>query len=296
MVGPAPREHPMGMEFSVSFESLPFQRPPMIPRLQKRPPNSFIPPTAAVQVSRILLVDDHPIVTAGLAALIAYEHDLRVCGIAQDYASTIEMMEAFRPDLIIADVCLQGHDGLELLKEIKSRCPKQRVLMLSMHDESVYAPRALRSGASGYVMKQEAMETVLTAIRRVLEGDVYLSAPMQKEMLRRLLRGECAPAQDPFEALSDRELEVFRRIGQAQTPREIAAQLHLSIKTIETHCGHLMKKLHLTQRRDLLSCALAGQPGELGVEGRTCHAVQTPADFWPAAISGSAQSVGANTP
>src|SRR5512140_2192332 len=182
--------------------------------LKKKPANSFKPPTTAVQLTSILLVEDHPIASSGLAALINSEPGLRVCGIAQDYPSAIQMIGALLPDLIISDLTLPGQDGLELLKDVKSRCPDQRVLMLSMHDESLYASRALLAGASGYIMKQEATETVLTAIRTVLKGEVYLSAPMQKEMLRRLSRRQSSPALDPCETLSDRELEVFRRLGQ----------------------------------------------------------------------------------
>ncbi|MHC1767304.1 MAG: response regulator [Verrucomicrobiia bacterium] len=210
--------------------------------------------TNKVAIHRILLVEDHPVVSSGLSALINFEVDLQVCGIAQDYASAIAMMTALNPDLIISDISLRGPNGLELLRDIKARCPKQRVLVLSMHDESVYGPRALGAGASGYVMKQEACETLLMAIHRVLDGEVYLSASMEKQMMRRLVQPQFVL--DPAGCLTDRELKVLGLIGQAKTTREIAEELHLSVKTIGSHRDHIKQKLNLKGGRELLQHAL----------------------------------------
>jgi DNA-binding NarL/FixJ family response regulator len=229
--------------------------------LRSRPERSLKPKTAAVQPRRIVLVEDHPVVSSGLSALIDHEQDLRVCGIAQSCASAIDLMEALHPDLIISEISLKGRNGLELLKEIKARCAKQRVLIFSMQEESLYTPRALRAGASGYVMKEEAFETLLTAIRKVLDGDIYLSERMEKEMIRRLSWPRLGAALDPLECLSDRELEVFRMIGQVKSTSQIAAELHLSIKTVSSHRANLRKKLNLKKSRELLEHALSRTAG-----------------------------------
>jgi DNA-binding NarL/FixJ family response regulator len=194
--------------------------------LTRKPAIPLKPKTRAIQPKNIALVGDQPVVSSGLSAWINHEQDLRVCGIASDGAAAIEMMEALNPDLIISDIGLQGRDGLELLKAIKDRRRRQRLLILSAHDESLYAPRALRAGASGYVMRHESMETLLTAIRKVLDGGIYLSEPMGKKMIQRLF-DKSTPVLDPLEPLSDRELAVFRMIGQVKSTREIATELQL---------------------------------------------------------------------
>jgi len=157
----------------------------------------------------VLLVDDHPIVRQGLAELIDHEKDLSVCGMADDIHKALELVATLMPDLVVVDISLKGSNGIELLKNIKVRYPRQAVLMLSMHDESLYAVRALRAGAAGYVMKQEATERVLTAIRQVLNGEIYLSERMEKKMMHQLVGGRAARTGSPLEDLSDRELEVF---------------------------------------------------------------------------------------
>jgi DNA-binding NarL/FixJ family response regulator len=205
---------------------------------------------------RILLVDDHPIVRQGLAEMINHEKDLHVCGTAEDLHAALDKLEELKPDLVVTDISLKNSNGLELLKNIKVRHPKMLVLMLSMHDESLYAVRALRAGAAGYIMKQEATEKVLTAIRQVLVGEIYLSDKMEKKMMQQLVGGKSARTGSPIEDLSDRELEVFGMIGQGHGTRQIAEQLHLSIKTVESHRAHIKEKLHLKNATELVQHAI----------------------------------------
>jgi DNA-binding NarL/FixJ family response regulator len=205
---------------------------------------------------RLLLVDDHPIVRQGLAEMINQEHDLMVCGTAEDVHKALEAIDRIKPDLVIADISLKGSNGIELLKNIKIRHPRMLVLVLSMHDESLYAVRALRAGAAGYIMKQEATEKVLTAIRHVLTGEIYLSEKMEKKMMHQLVGGRTARTGSPIEDLSDRELEVFGLIGQGHGTRQIAEELHLSIKTIESHRAHIKEKLNLKNATELVQHAI----------------------------------------
>lgn len=206
--------------------------------------------------SRILLVDDHPIVRQGLAEMINQEKDLNVCGTAEDVHRALDAIEKLKPDLVVADISLKGSNGIELLKNIKVRFPKMLVLVLSMHDEALYAVRALRAGAGGYIMKQEATEKVLTAIRQVLAGEIYLSERMEKKMMHQLVGGRTARTGSPIEDLSDRELEVFGLIGQGHGTRQIAEELHLSIKTIESHRAHIKEKLNLKNATELVQHAI----------------------------------------
>ena len=205
---------------------------------------------------RILLVDDHPIVRQGLAEMIDQERDLQVCGTAEDVHKALDALEKVKPDLVIADISLKGSNGIELLKNIKVRYPRTLVLVLSMHDESLYAVRALRAGAAGYIMKQEATEKVLRAIRQVLTGEIYLSEKMEKKMMHQLVGGRTARTGSPIEDLSDRELEVFGLIGQGHGTRQIAEELHLSIKTIESHRAHIKEKLNLRTATELVQHAI----------------------------------------
>lgn len=205
---------------------------------------------------RIFLVDDHPIVQQALADMLNHERDLEVCGASQNARKALEQIETLRPDLIILDLVLRGANGIELLKDIRVRWAKQRVLMLSMHDESVYAFRALRAGASGYIMKAEATEKLLVAIRQVLSGGIYLSDLMQKRVLDRMGGLATDEKPQPLDRLSDRELEVLRLLGHALSTRQIANELHLSVKTIESHRAHLKQKLDLSSGADLVQYAL----------------------------------------
>lgn len=205
---------------------------------------------------RILLVDDHPIVRQGLAEMINQQVDLQVCGTAEDVCRALDFMEKAETDLVIADISLKGSNGIELLKNIKVRFPRTLVLVLSMHDEALYAVRALRAGAAGYIMKQEATERVLGAIRQVLGGEIYLSEKMEKKMMHQLVGGRSVRTGSPIEDLSDRELEVFGLIGQGHGTRRIAEELHLSIKTIESHRAHIKEKLNLKNATELVQHAI----------------------------------------
>ncbi|MCX8091627.1 MAG: response regulator transcription factor, partial [Verrucomicrobiae bacterium] len=182
---------------------------------------------------RILLVDDHAVVRFGIAQLIQREPDLMVCGEEEDAGRALSAIERLQPDLVIADISLKESSGLELMRNIKARYPRLPVLVVSAHDENVYAEIAFRAGALGYVMKQSALEQIPTAIRRVLAGELYVSEALAARMLQQRLRGQVPPQQSPLEALSDREFEVFRMIGQWKKSKEIAAELHLSVKTVE---------------------------------------------------------------
>jgi DNA-binding NarL/FixJ family response regulator len=205
---------------------------------------------------RILLVDDHPIVRQGLSEMIDNEQDLTVCGTADDLHKALDQISSLQPDLVLVDISLKSSNGIELLKNIKIRHPKLLVLMLSMHDETLYAVRALRAGASGYIMKQEATDHVLTAVRQVLAGEIYLSERMEKKMMQQLVGGRAARTGSPLEDLSDRELEVFNLIGQGHGTRQIAEELHLSIKTIESHRAHIKEKLNLKNATELVQHAI----------------------------------------
>jgi DNA-binding NarL/FixJ family response regulator len=204
---------------------------------------------------KIFLVDDHPIVRQGLALLIDREPDLMVCGEADGATSALQAIREAAPDFVVLDISLDGPDGLELLKILRVRYPTLPVLVLSMHDEAVYAERALRAGANGYIMKQEATDRVLTAIRHILGGDVYLSDRLTKRMLQQFVNGSVSP-RDPLAKLSDRELEVYRLIGAGHSTRQIADELHVSTKTIESYQAHIKEKLALRNARELVQHAV----------------------------------------
>ncbi|MFO1496924.1 MAG: response regulator transcription factor [Verrucomicrobiota bacterium] len=208
---------------------------------------------------RVLLVDDHPIVREGLTEMINHEEDLQVCGTAEEMNQSLDQIEKIKPDMVVLDISLKGSNGIEVLKNIKVRYPKLLVLVLSMHDETLYALRALRAGAAGYIMKQEPAERVLSAIRQVLNGEISLSANMEKKMMKQLVGGRAARTGSPLEDLSDRELEVFRLIGKGYSTRQIAEELHLSIKTIESHRAHIKEKLNLKNAMELVQHAIQWQ-------------------------------------
>jgi DNA-binding NarL/FixJ family response regulator len=212
---------------------------------------------STVTRSTIFIVDDHPIVRQGLALLINREPDLTVCGDAEEASSALRLIETLKPDLIIVDISLNGPDGLDLLKNIRARDPNLPVLILSMLDESLYAERSLRAGASGYIMKQEATDRVLVAIRRILDGEIYVSDRMADRMLHRFVGGaQQVEPRSPISDLSDRELEVFRLIGDGRGTRQIAQELHISVKTVESYQAHIKDKLSLKNARELLQRAI----------------------------------------
>jgi len=205
--------------------------------------------------TRVLVVDDHPIVRQGLTLLIDGERDLTVCGEAEEAQGAMQQIPVCRPDILIVDISLNGPDGLELLKGIRLSYPNLPVLILSMHDESIYAERALRAGANGYIMKQEATEKVLVALRRILNREIYVSERIANKMLKHYIGG-AAGTHSPMADLTDRELEVFRLIGEGHGTRQIAEELHLSVKTVESYQAHIKEKLSLHNARQLVQHAI----------------------------------------
>ncbi len=212
--------------------------------------------STATAKKRVFVVDDHPIVRQGLAQMVNREPDLMVCGEAEDASTVLSAIVTVKPDILIVDISLNGPDGLELLKNIRTRYPSLPVLILSMHDESIYAERALRAGANGYIMKHEAAEKVLVAIRQILNHETYVSDRVASKMLQRYISGSDNPKTSPLSDLSDRELEVFRLIGVGHSTRMIAEELHLSIKTVESYQAHIKDKLSLKNGRELVQHAI----------------------------------------
>src|ERR1700728_4460785 len=204
----------------------------------------------------VFVVDDHPIVRQGLTLLINQESDLTVCGEAEEMQSALASIVAVKPDIVIVDISLNGPDGLELLKNVRISSPRLPVLVLSMHDESIYAERALRAGANGYIMKQEATEKVLVALRRILSGEIYVSDKIANSMLQHYVRGANPSEHSSIAELTDRELEVFRLIGEGHGTRQIAEALHLSVKTVESYQAHIKEKLSLRSARELVQHAI----------------------------------------
>jgi DNA-binding NarL/FixJ family response regulator len=206
--------------------------------------------------AKIIIVDDHPIVRRGLIELINHENDLVVCGQAEDAPQAMKAIRTLKPHIVIVDISLKETNGVELIKDIKVQYPSLPVLALSMHDEFLYAERCLRAGAKGYIMKQQATEKVVTAIRKVLNGQVYLSDKMAAKMMCKLVGSGPEIGASPIDHLSDRELEVFLLLGQGHGTRQIAEKLHLSIKTIETYRAHIKEKLNLASATELLQYAI----------------------------------------
>ena len=204
----------------------------------------------------VLIVDDHPIVRQGLAQLIDQEQDLEVCGPAEDAHEAMQAIHSLNPDMVIVDISLKDTSGMDLIKDLKVQHPDLPVLTLSMHDEAVYGERALRAGARGYIMKQEATEKVVTAIRRVLAGELYVSDGMAAKMVSKIVGGGTRKTGSVVDCLSDRELEVFRLIGEGFSTREMAEKLHLSVKTIETYRAHIKDKLGFEDANELLRSAI----------------------------------------
>lgn len=220
---------------------------------------------SSAKKNRVLVVDDHPIVRQGLALLINREPDLTVCAEAEDASTAMQSIPASKPDILVVDISLNGPDGLDLLKDIRTRFPELPVLILSMHDESIYAERALRAGAQGYIMKQEASEKVLLALRRILNREIYVSDRISNQMLKRFIGNSQRSRPASVSDLTDRELEVFRLIGEGHTTRQIADQLHISIKTVESYQAHIKEKLSLKSARELVQHAIQWSISERAV-------------------------------
>lgn len=220
------------------------------------------PPTAPLATSptagkfRLFLVDGHPITRQGVRMLVERESDLVVCGEAGSAAGAMDLIPKAAPDLAIIEIALKTTSGLELMKNIKAVLPELPVLIMSIHDESLYAERALRAGAKGYIMKREASEKILVAIRRVLSGELYLSERMKERMLHRLVKSPHEDVVFTIDTLSDREMEVFQLIGNGFSTRQVAAKLNLSVKTIDSYREHLKLKLRLEKGADLVRYAI----------------------------------------
>jgi DNA-binding NarL/FixJ family response regulator len=206
--------------------------------------------------SRILLVDDHPIVRQGMTQLINREKDLMVCGEAEDARTALDAIDHTKPDVVVIDISLPGPDGIDLIKAIRARHSKLPVLILSMHDESLYAERALRAGANGYLMKQEATTSILAALRHVRTGEIYVSNNIAKRLVKQFIDGPVNPARSAIDNLTDRELEVFSRISEGRSTRQIAKELYLSVKTVESYYANIKRKLSLQTSRELVQYAV----------------------------------------
>jgi DNA-binding NarL/FixJ family response regulator len=208
-------------------------------------------PVAAAQTNfmtrrRVLIVDDHPLVREGLAKLIEREADLTVCAQAADPNTAYALAASEQPDAAIVDLSLGGDSGFDLIRRLNDLPQPPRILVVSMHDEASHAERAMRAGALGYVMKRETSGQVVSALRRILQGKIAVSDAMSARAAEKFFQGDPAMGASPVATLSERELEIFRRIGNGQETREIAEQLHLSIKTVQTHCAHIKEKLGLS--------------------------------------------------
>jgi DNA-binding NarL/FixJ family response regulator len=206
--------------------------------------------------SAVFIVDDHPIVRQGLKLLIDQEPDLTVCGEAETADAVLPAIRALKPAIAVIDISL-GHDsGIELIKNIKLQHPALPLLVLSMHDESLYAERALRAGAKGYIMKQEAPEKVIIAIRQVLQGAIYVSDAMKAKMLNKIIDSRSEATSSPMELLSDRELQVFKLLGSGLSTRQVSDQLHVSMKTVEAYRANIKEKLNLKSSAELVQHAI----------------------------------------
>jgi len=221
------------------------------PQLSKTPPKR-----------RVFLVEDHPVTLQGLALLLNQEADLTVCGQAATVGKALSAIEAAKPDLVVVDIALPGRDGIELIKELTSFHPELPTLVLSTLDEGIYAERSLRAGARGYVMKEEAVDLLLLAVRQVLAGDVYLSEAMRSHLFQKSLNQATPATVLGVEQLTDRELEVFRLIGQGVGTRQIAKDLGVSSSTVETHRTNMKRKLGAPRAPDLMRQAVAWLHGQ----------------------------------
>ncbi|HTV40809.1 MAG TPA: response regulator transcription factor [Candidatus Sulfotelmatobacter sp.] len=210
----------------------------------------------AQKQKRILIVDDHPMMRQGLAQLIGLERDLAVCGEAENAGSALNAVSALKPDLVLADISLPGKNGLELIKDFQAIQPGLPVLVISMHDESLYAERVLRAGGRGYIMKQEGGKKLMQAVRQVLEGKVYVSEKMSAGILENLSGRRAGMEGSPMEKLTDRELEIFQLIGQGKGTQDIAETLHLSVKTVDVHRANIKTKLKLKSASELIRYAV----------------------------------------
>jgi DNA-binding NarL/FixJ family response regulator len=204
----------------------------------------------------IFIVDDHPLLREGLTRLINLQPDLRICGESATIHDALKSIRTLKPAVVILDLTLAGTNGLDLIKDLKSRSVHSRILVLSMHDETLYAERALRAGAKGYIMKEEASKEVLKAIYRILAGEIYLSAKMSAKMLHKMADGKSDGKNSSEAALSDRELQVYQMIGRGRGTRQIAEELCISPKTVESYRAHIKIKMNLKDAHELTQHAV----------------------------------------
>jgi len=205
-------------------------------------------------MKKIVVVEDHPIVRRGIVQLINFEEDMCSVGEAETVLEAHSVIKKEKPDLVLVDLSLKGGSGLELIKDLNKNYPDMLIIVVSLHDENVYAERVMRAGAKGYIMKSEATESILFAIRKVLEGGIYLSSDMQTKMLNKIVGGVASIIPE-IDVLSDREFEVFELIGKGFSTRKIADELILSIKTIDTYKSHIKTKLNINNSTELIQFA-----------------------------------------
>jgi DNA-binding NarL/FixJ family response regulator len=210
---------------------------------------------------KILIVDDHPLICEGLRGTINREPDLMVCGEAANAHQAVEAFQRLALDIVLLDITLPGRSGLEVIKDLKAIHPDVAILAISMHDESLYAERSLRAGASGYITKLQPPEELIKAIRQVLDNGVYVSKDVSEILLRRF-SGKPRPNQSAMEVLTDRELEVFQCIAKGKSPKEIALQLHIASKTVAVHCANIRQKLNLQSTAQLIRFAAQSEEGQ----------------------------------
>ena len=221
---------------------------------------SSAPPSAMMtgqrRVRRVLIVDDHPIVRQGLRRVMENEVDLSVCGEAESVRDARQAIKDLKPDALIADISLKQSDGIELVRDVRAHHPQLPILVLSMHDETIYAERMLSAGANGYIMKQAASEQFLIAMRRVLDGGIYVSEAVGNNMIQKFAAGAAYISANPIDRLSNRELQILHMIGKGMSTRETAQSLNLSIKTVESHRQRIKRKLNLATGTQLIQYAV----------------------------------------
>lgn len=205
---------------------------------------------------RIYIVDDHPLMRKGMAMTLQSELEFEVCGQAETAETAMQEIPELKPEAAVIDISLPGMNGIELIKNLLIHLPQLKVLVVSRHDEELYAERAIRAGAKGYLMKLEAGDILVTAVRQILNGGVYLSNEIGAQLIMKMTTGKSGDTTNPLELLSDRELEVFELIGKGETTNEIAQRLHVSVKTVESYRARIKEKLHLKSANDLLRRAV----------------------------------------
>lgn len=225
--------------------------------MKKSPIKTQVPAPAPLPPKRkVMVVDDHPFMRAGLTQLIERQPDLEICGEAGNSVDAMRELARCKPDLVLTDLTMPGRGGLELIKDMQAMDALVAVLVVSMHDEAIYAERVLRAGGRGYIMKEAGGENLLAAIRQVLRGEVYVSSKMSARILEIFSGRKPRGSSSPIETLSDREFEVFQLIGQGNSTRNIAERLNLSPKTVDVHRGHIKEKLELKDTTALVRHAV----------------------------------------